>query len=228
MRWNLEAVEWHFIVALTLACGAAIAIANPTRAAEPADQPADVAEATDLPPAIRAIQNSLGGPLADRFDGMRESELPGTPWWRRFNQSRMALVAPASAQSGVEVPGLKVLALRDAAAELDDSANRLESLDLYQQADALRDAAQRLRVDARRMAGGPGSSRGPAPVPAWGVSPFGGTIVPEGPPRLTPEPQLAPSPSPTPPSTLMEPRDEDEDSAEESRSAPAVTPAPLQ
>jgi len=45
----------------------------------------------------------------------------------------------------------KVAQLREIALLLDTQAHRLEELDLYEQADALRDVATRLRHDARRM-----------------------------------------------------------------------------
>lgn len=45
----------------------------------------------------------------------------------------------------------KVEALRDAAFGLDNTAHRLEELDLYEQADALRNVATRLRHDAREL-----------------------------------------------------------------------------
>lgn len=45
----------------------------------------------------------------------------------------------------------KVDELREAAWQLDTTAHRLEKLDLYDQADALRDVANRLRHDARKM-----------------------------------------------------------------------------
>ena len=48
-------------------------------------------------------------------------------------------------------PGNKVCELREAAWQLDITAHRLEKLDLYDQADALRDVADRLRRDARKM-----------------------------------------------------------------------------
>jgi hypothetical protein len=226
MRWNFEAVEWNLLVVLTLVGGAAIAMADPVLAAEPAIASDDVAEATDLPPAIRAIQDSLGGPLADHFEAIQQGELPGTPWWKRFRQSRLALVAPASVETSVVDPRLRVSALRDAAAHLDDSANRLESLDLYHQADALREVAQRLRVDARRMAGEPGQE-GIGPIPAWGtpVPAYGGTQMPSDPPRpsgiIAPAPLLMPSPTPT--YTL--PDDEDADSDARDDPGPDPTPA---
>jgi hypothetical protein len=63
---------------------------------------------------------------------------------------------------------LQIGSLRETAAQLDGSANRLETLELYQQADALRNVAQRLRLEARSMA-----RRGP---PAWDAP----TAAPQG------------------------------------------------
>ncbi len=48
-------------------------------------------------------------------------------------------------------PVTKVSALREAAWQLDTTANRLEHLDLYEQADALREVAGRMRRDARKI-----------------------------------------------------------------------------
>jgi hypothetical protein len=62
-----------------------------------------------------------------------------------------------------------VQVLRDAAAQLDVAANKLEQLDLYGQADALRAQAQRLRLDARGMNGGLQPTA--APTPAQQVQP---------------------------------------------------------
>jgi hypothetical protein len=56
----------------------------------------------------------------------------------------------------------RVEVLRDAAAQLDETSNRLERLELYSQADGLRAQAQRLRLDARRMSGGGRLSPAPA------------------------------------------------------------------
>ncbi|HYO26557.1 MAG TPA: hypothetical protein VEQ85_16570, partial [Lacipirellulaceae bacterium] len=51
--------------------------------------------------------------------------------------------------------------LRAAAAQMEVAANRLEELELYRHADALRQQAQRMRVDARRI-GAAASPRGSA------------------------------------------------------------------
>lgn len=50
-----------------------------------------------------------------------------------------------------EQPSSKVVSLREAAWQLETTAHRLENIDLYEQADALREVANRLRRDARKM-----------------------------------------------------------------------------
>lgn len=46
-----------------------------------------------------------------------------------------------------------IASLRGTATQLDNAANQLEQCELYDQADMLRETAQRLRIDARRLAG---------------------------------------------------------------------------
>jgi hypothetical protein len=59
------------------------------------------------------------------------------------------------------VPGQKspVATLREVAWQLEQSAHLLESLDLYDQADAVRNTATRLRLDARAMKANPLSTK---------------------------------------------------------------------
>ncbi|MCA9238092.1 MAG: hypothetical protein KDA44_21610 [Planctomycetales bacterium] len=58
-----------------------------------------------------------------------------------------------------------VAALRSTAQQLDNAANQLEQCELYDQADALRETAQRLRIDARHLAGQPHEPDDEHPVP---------------------------------------------------------------
>lgn len=48
-------------------------------------------------------------------------------------------------------PPSRVVTLREAAWQLDTTAHRLENMDLYEQADALREVAGKMRRDARKM-----------------------------------------------------------------------------
>lgn len=73
-------------------------------------------------------------------------------WWSPA-PPRLVLQATAEAPSPTS-PRPQVVALRNTAAELDATANRLEELELYDQSDALRDLAQRMRVEARRRMDG--------------------------------------------------------------------------
>jgi hypothetical protein len=130
---------------------------------------------------IRRLQDSLGGPQVDQFPALREQGF-GVP------------TAPArSRRAQSSIPRDAIHALRDAAAQLDTTANRLEQLELFTQADGLRQQAQHLRLDARRMSG-PVAPTEPSlqPTPAQWFNPD---------PRHSPDwnrsmPQLRPSPEP--------------------------------
>lgn len=105
---------------------------------------------------IRRLQDSLGGPQVDRFPSLR-AQGPGVP-----------AATGRSREGRSSIPHDAIRALRDAAAQLDVTANRLEQLELFTQADDLRQQAQRLRVDARAMTGWqPTPTPGPTPA-AWG------------------------------------------------------------
>jgi hypothetical protein len=114
----------------------------------PREEPADVGAPTDvqrgLGPELRRIQRELGGSAVEAF-----------PWQGMDNRGS------AKAQAG----GDAVAALRGAAWQLDVAANRLEWFNLFQQADALREQAQRLRLDARGMMEGPAPKVDAAPQP---------------------------------------------------------------
>ncbi len=81
-------------------------------------------------PELKRIQEELGGSVVEGFSGLRSAK-------------------PQAAKAAGR--RREVEALREAASLLDVTANRLEQLDLYVQADALREQAQRMRVDARGM-----------------------------------------------------------------------------
>ncbi|WP_428304908.1 hypothetical protein [Lacipirellula sp.] len=136
----------------------------------------------ELPPEIRQIQKALGGPQVDQFPSLRSDAFnaPSSPP-RNDRSSRV---------SQREV----IRALRDAATQLDATANRLEQLDLYRQADGLRHQAQQLRIDARSFGGDPQTTPTPsAPTPAsWEQWP-----APSA-PALAPQPMLLPDAIPQP------------------------------
>jgi len=126
-----------------------------------------------LPPEIQGVQQALGGSLVDQVPRFRpENEISSTP------------ITSAGARGERHRREL-VEALRDAAWQLETAANRLERLELYRQADALREQAQRLRLDARGMIHpselGDGAVQ--RPPQAW--------VQPEA--SRTPQPELAPS-----------------------------------
>jgi hypothetical protein len=121
---------------------------------------------------LRQIQRSLGGSAVEQFPSLKDPE------------SRPAS-APvvASPLAGPHQRGV-IEALRMAATQLDDIANRLERMELYQRADALREQAQRLRLDARGMVGNVTTTPTPGPLWGEGIRPSGGD------PRLAPQPQM--------------------------------------
>jgi hypothetical protein len=155
---------------------------------------------------IRRLQESLGGPQVDQFQSLREQGfgVPGAPGRSRDAQS--------------SIPRDAIRALRDAAAHLDVVANRLEQLELFTQADDLRQQAQRLRVDARGMSGvqpAPALTPGPRPA-AWGEPQLDlqqlwreNAPAPRDEPtpsRSFPEPRLEPVPQPEIPSDPPKPQ----------------------
>ena len=74
---------------------------------------------------IRRLQDSLGGPQVDRFPSLQAQGF-GVP------------VASGRSRDGrSSAPREAIRALRDAAAQLDVTANRLEQLELFGQADDL-------------------------------------------------------------------------------------------
>lgn len=94
----------------------------------------------ELPAEIQQIQRSLGGPQTNHFQTLSDRAESFSP--------------PTTHRRGIEHQRPEaVFALREAAAQLDLTANRLEQLELYAQADALRQQAQRLRIDARLLLG---------------------------------------------------------------------------
>ena len=152
----------RFIASVSIALGSWAWIAQPIRVARAEDIPADAAPDA-WPPPLRAIQQSPGGPVAQQFDAL-DAPSPGhyAPHLQGTSPAAIpAHEAPPSAGA--------VAALRKAAAQLDGSANRLEEQQLYRQADALRQVAQQLRWDARRLAA---ASARPAPIDVMPLDPI--------------------------------------------------------
>jgi hypothetical protein len=155
---------------------------------------------------IEQLQHALGGPQVDQFPSLREQGFGAPSAPSRSREARST------------VPRDAIRALRDAAAQLDAAANRLEQLELFTQADDLRWQAQRLRVDAREMSGvQPMHAPAPGPRPAaWGEShlnlqplldetpPAPGNKL--APPRTPPTPELEPVPQPEIPSDPPNPQ----------------------
>ena len=145
----------------------------------------------ELPPEIRQLQKSLGGPQVDQFPSLRPGGF-GAP----SSPARNDRNSQASQRDVIR-------ALRDAATQLDATANRLEQLDLYRQADGLRHQAQQLRIDARGFGGDPQTTPTPTPT-SWEQwpTPSAPSVTPQPMllPDATPQPALnsIPTPSPTP------------------------------
>jgi hypothetical protein len=196
-----------------IAVGSLAVMASAARADEPAT----------LPREIREVQRSLGGPAVDQFPSLQPMAAqplvpsaapaarptrdapPGV--WPNWSSVAPARVTPAVAQRPDDRTQTQVNSLRETAAQLDGSANRLESLDLYEQADALRNVAQRLRMEARSMvAGVPTTWENPAVAPPWFERPDapprqGRGRAQERRERRERSVQPAPEPTPAEPST---------------------------
>lgn len=171
---------------------------------EPKLTPGSNLPAVDLPPEIRQLQKSLGGSQVDQFPSLRPGGFgaPSSP--ARNDRS------PRSSKRDV------IRALRDAATQLDATANRLEQLDLYRQADGLRHQAQQLRIDARGFGGDPQTTPTASVFPsaAWGQEPTP-TLTPQQPsyersvlPDITPQPSLDSVPTPSPAADPHNPDDQ--------------------
>jgi hypothetical protein len=184
----------------------------------------------ELPPQIRAIQRSMGGSLLEQFNELQpalggapwwkpfrspqaqpERHAPIWPdpsaanarpgmWPNWSSPAAEPNVRPASAEAPAKHPPAPVVALRTTAAELDEAANRLEELELYPHSDALRELAQRFRIDARRAAAAGRHAASPWISPVE-PGPPAGQLPPPGPgpaPELAPTPTEAPDPTESP------------------------------
>jgi hypothetical protein len=126
----------RLLIGAILGWYACLAGTRDSRGAELA--PADAGWPAPIAQDLQRIQRELGGSVVEQFPSLRG-------------------VRPQSARllSSTSPHREAVGALREAASQLDMTANRLEGLELYRQADALREQAQRLRLDARGMIEGP-------------------------------------------------------------------------
>jgi hypothetical protein len=191
-----------------------------------------------LAPELQRIQQDLGGSAVDRFEALKETSSDA---WATDAEPRPAARAAERRPSAITPSGRATPApwvgrpqidtLRDAAGQLDALANRLEQLELYREADALRDQAQRFRVEARRMAGDRTQAAGmptpslnrprPAPydAPQRDSSQPQPLWNPPGVPPMYAAPSLGPAPSATPPRA-------DEPKPEPTASDPPATSPP--
>ncbi len=192
MNDSLHRRRLFFSGAVVTICGAVFATLS-SAVADPTPTGPGVAPLETIPGPVseelRRIQRDLGGSATEAFPSLREQR-------GRLLRMRGAASEPAvQSRQAVE-------ALRDAASQLDTTANRLERLELYTQADALREQAQRLRLDARGTIGG-ATAPTPTRVLPWeeGVWPSSAD------PRLAPQPRL-PEPRALEPQPL-EPRPAD-------------------
>jgi hypothetical protein len=110
-----------------------LAVTGLTVIAQQPAEPPPAASAVVVAREILEIQNDLGGSIV----GDLSQESP--------------LAAAEFSEWHLPPPETPVDELRDTAWRLDASAHRLECLDLYGQADALRELANQLRQDARDM-----------------------------------------------------------------------------
>lgn len=197
------------------------------------------ADPVELPAELQTIQRSLGGPSVNQFPSLRGDGVPIQSRLRAGLQERAANPARPDRDA--------IRALRDAAAQLDASANRLESLELYAQADAMRQLAQRMRIDARTTSGALDSESSNYRPDAWtepwprggttqmAPSPHWGDVMPRL--QTTPQPEFrirprsseAPAPSDQPPALEPMPQPENRDNRPKPQplmDSPQVEPKP--
>ncbi|NOZ41380.1 MAG: hypothetical protein GXP24_14315 [Planctomycetes bacterium] len=128
----------------------------------PGDRSRPSAVASDLAPVpaeavareVLRLQQQMGGSVVNNRTGLQGwNHSPGPVKSKKSLATgpRRAELPANHYQPGRQRPANKVNELREAAWQLDTTAHRLEKLDLYDQADALRDVADQLRRDAREM-----------------------------------------------------------------------------
>jgi hypothetical protein len=120
-----------------VAMSVGLAVVALTVVAQQPEASAPASPAEEVAREILDIQNELGGSIVP--DLSPDSLTPPAESFQPF---------PNESKTRIEH-------LRDAAWRLDSSAHRLECVELYRQADALRDLAADLRQDARALKTGP-------------------------------------------------------------------------
>jgi len=101
---------------------------------------------------ILQLQQQLGGSIVRDREQLRGWPQPVAHEWPPASFQAPSLQAPSPPFAPrMMTLRSKIVQLREAAMQLDTTAYRLENLDLYDQADALRDVASRFRRDARAM-----------------------------------------------------------------------------
>ncbi len=147
--------DFQILLVLMLVCSARVWAdeaenpITPKRVAVIATDAPSVPAPQDVAREVLRLQEEMGGSIVSDFQPEAAWNGPPTPppvphpW-------RGALSSP-------------VLALRETAWQLEQSAHLLESLDLYSQADALRETADKLRKDARKLKGNGSTARAKSP-----------------------------------------------------------------
>lgn len=146
--------DFRILLALMLVCSARVwadeaenAFAPERVAAIATDAPTSSVPAPhDVAREVLRLQEEMGGSIV--------SDLQTAPGWNTTP------TPPPLPQPWRPTLGTPVLALRETAWQLEQSAYLLESLDLYSQADALRETANKLRIDARKL-----KAKGSTPPP---------------------------------------------------------------
>jgi hypothetical protein len=151
-----------------IAAGLLIALCSATVWAEdtPQVEPNRVAAvATDVSPAtstpedvareVVRLQEEMGGSIAAGFGTLGPQKTASPP----PVPVPLPYVPLANPHSYLGSRQSAVQSLREIVWQLELSAHLLESLDLYDQADALRSTADRLRLDARALKTGPPSAK---------------------------------------------------------------------
>ena len=101
------------------------------------DQGESPADMSEMAREIADIQEQLGGSIVAADFGMDPN-------------SQDHSTGTSKKHPAPRLPSEEILALRKVAWQLDNASHRLESLDLYEQADALRTLSARLLGDARQ------------------------------------------------------------------------------
>lgn len=152
MHFSAAAVWMLLIVATARAAEAPTATDVSTPAVHP--NKSDEAVAREL----LEIQQRLGGSVVAGSDVLQAipasdkslltGSVPGSPLETPLN---IGPVNPAIQQGLASSPAGRIQSLRDAAWQIDRSAELLERSDLFQQADELRDLARQFRSEARTI-----------------------------------------------------------------------------